>query len=45
LHGAAGELADTDEGEVSMTAGDIVTHIGDALQELAARERVAARPE
>ncbi len=25
LHGAAGELAEADEGEVSMTAGDIVT--------------------
>ncbi len=45
LHGAAGELADADEGEVSMTAGDIVGHIGDALQELAARERVAAKAE
>ena len=45
LHGAAGELADADEGEVSMTAGDIVSHIGDALQELVARERVAARTE
>ena len=45
LHGAAGELADADEGEVSMTAGDIAAHIGEALQELSARERVAARPE
>ena len=30
LHGAAGELADADEGEVSMTAGDLADHIGDA---------------
>ena len=26
-----------------MTAGDIVSHIGDAVQELTARERVAAK--
>jgi hydroxyethylthiazole kinase-like uncharacterized protein yjeF len=45
LHGAAGELADADEGEVSMTAGDVVSHIGDALQELSARGRVAAKAE
>ncbi len=45
LHGAAGELADADEGEVSMIAGDIAAHIGEALQELSARERVAAKPE
>lgn len=42
LHGAAGELADADEGEMSMVAGDIVSHIGDAVQELMARERVAS---
>ncbi|MEZ5420158.1 MAG: NAD(P)H-hydrate dehydratase [Vicinamibacterales bacterium] len=41
LHGAAGELAEADEGEVAMVAGDIVRHIGDAVQELTARERVA----
>jgi NAD(P)H-hydrate repair Nnr-like enzyme with NAD(P)H-hydrate dehydratase domain len=40
LHGAAGELADADEGEVSMTAGDLVAHIGDAVLELTARRRV-----
>ncbi|MBP7778985.1 MAG: NAD(P)H-hydrate dehydratase [Acidobacteria bacterium] len=45
LHGAAGELADADEGEMSMVAGDIVSHIGDAVQELAAREQVASRSE
>ena len=42
LHGAAGELADADEGEVSMTAGDLADHIGDAILELTARRRVAA---
>lgn len=41
LHGAAGELADADEGEMSMVAGDIVSHVGEAVQELTARERVA----
>jgi NAD(P)H-hydrate epimerase len=40
LHGAAGELADADEGEVSMTAADLVAHIGDAVLELTARRRV-----
>jgi NAD(P)H-hydrate epimerase len=43
LHGAAGELADADEGEVSMTAGDLAEHIGDAILELTARKRVAAQ--
>ena len=41
LHGSAGELADADNGEVSMTAGDLVEHIGDAILELTARRRVA----
>ncbi len=36
LHGAAGDLAADDEGEVSMTAGDLVQHIGDAVLELTA---------
>ncbi len=43
LHGSAGELADADNGEVSMTAGDLVDHIGDAILELTARRRVAAK--
>jgi NAD(P)H-hydrate epimerase len=41
LHGAAGELADADTGEISMVAGDLADHIGDALLELTARRRVA----
>jgi NAD(P)H-hydrate epimerase len=45
LHGAAGELADADEGEVSMTAGDLVTHIGDAVLELTARRRAPRKVE
>ncbi|MEZ5285491.1 MAG: NAD(P)H-hydrate dehydratase [Vicinamibacterales bacterium] len=40
LHGSAGELADADTGEVSMTAGDLAEHIGDAVLELTARRRV-----
>ena len=45
LHGSAGELADADSGEVSMTAGDLVEHIGDAILELTARRRVATKSE
>lgn len=45
LHGAAGELADADEGEVSMTAGDLASHIGDAILELTARRRVVPQGE
>jgi len=40
LHGAAGDLAEADEGEVSMTAADLAGHLGDAVLELTARERV-----
>ncbi len=43
LHGAAGELADADEGEVSMTASDLASHIGDAVLELTARRRVVQK--
>jgi hydroxyethylthiazole kinase-like uncharacterized protein yjeF len=43
LHGSAGELADADNGEVSMTAADLVDHIGDAVLELTARRRVVAK--
>jgi NAD(P)H-hydrate epimerase len=39
LHGAAGDLAADDEGEVSMTAGDLLGRIGDAFLELTARRR------
>jgi ADP-dependent NAD(P)H-hydrate dehydratase / NAD(P)H-hydrate epimerase len=40
LHGMAGDLAEADEGEVSMTAGDLAGHIGDAVMELTARRKV-----
>jgi ADP-dependent NAD(P)H-hydrate dehydratase / NAD(P)H-hydrate epimerase len=45
LHGVAGELADADEGEVAMTAVDLISHLGDAALELSARRRVVARSE
>jgi hydroxyethylthiazole kinase-like uncharacterized protein yjeF len=40
LHGLAGDLAEADDGEVSMTAGDLAAHIGDAVMELTARRKV-----
>jgi NAD(P)H-hydrate epimerase len=43
VHGAAGELADADQGEVSMTASDLVQHISDAVLELSARKRVVQK--
>ncbi len=39
LHGLAGDLAEADEGEVSMTASDIISRIGDAVIELTARKK------
>ena len=40
LHGMAGDLADADLGDVSLMASDLVSHIGDAVQELTGRRRV-----
>jgi NAD(P)H-hydrate epimerase len=40
LHALAGDLAEADEGEVAMTAGDLAAHLGDAVLELTARRRV-----
>ncbi len=34
LHGAAGDLAETDEGQVAMTATDLIARLGDALTRL-----------
>ena len=45
LHGMAGDLAEADEGEVSMTAGDVAGHLGDAIMELTARRKVVDRDE
>jgi NAD(P)H-hydrate epimerase len=39
LHGSAGDLAEADEGEVALTAGDVAGRIGDAVLELTARRR------
>jgi NAD(P)H-hydrate epimerase len=43
LHGLAGDLAEADDGEVSMTAGDLAAHIGDAVMELTARRKVVEK--
>ena len=40
LHALAGDLAEADEGEVAMTASDLVAHLGDAVLEITARRRV-----
>jgi NAD(P)H-hydrate epimerase len=45
LHGMAGDLAEADESEVSMTSGDLAAHIGDAINELTGRRRVVNRPQ
>jgi NAD(P)H-hydrate epimerase len=39
LHGLAGDLAEADEGEVALIAGDVVDRLGDAVLELTARRR------
>jgi NAD(P)H-hydrate epimerase len=40
LHGMAGDLAEAAEGEVSMTAGDVAGHLGEAIMELTGRRRI-----
>ena len=42
LHGLAGDLAEADDGEVAMIAGDVLSHLGDALLELTARRKKSA---
>jgi NAD(P)H-hydrate epimerase len=44
LHGAAGDLAEAAEGEISLVATDLVAHLGDALLELTARRKVEPAP-
>ena len=39
LHGTAGDLAEADEGDVALVAGDIAARLGDAVMELTARRR------
>jgi ADP-dependent NAD(P)H-hydrate dehydratase / NAD(P)H-hydrate epimerase len=43
VHGLAGDLAEASEGEVAMTASDVVAHLGDAILELTARRRVVEK--
>jgi NAD(P)H-hydrate epimerase len=43
LHGSAGDLAEADEGEVSLIATDLVSRIGDAILELTARRKTRSR--
>ena len=39
LHGLAGDLAESDESDVSMTATDVIGHLGDAIAELTSKKR------
>ncbi len=39
LHGAAGDLAEAHEGQVSMTATDVLAHLGEALNQLTGRDK------
>ena len=39
LHGTAGDLAEADEGDVALVAGDLAARLGDAILELTARRR------
>jgi NAD(P)H-hydrate epimerase len=39
LHGAAGDLAEAEEGQVAMIATDVVAHLGDALNRLCNPEK------
>lgn len=43
LHGSAGDLAEADEGEVSLTATDLVSRVGDAILELTSRRKARQR--
>jgi hydroxyethylthiazole kinase-like uncharacterized protein yjeF len=39
LHGLAGDLAEADEGEIAMVAGDLIDCLGDAVLDLTARRK------
>ena len=39
LHGLAGDLAEADEGEVALVAGDLVDRLGDAVLDLTAKRK------
>jgi len=40
LHGMAGDMADAEIGDVALVAGDLILHIGEAVQETSGRRRV-----
>jgi NAD(P)H-hydrate epimerase len=39
LHGAAGDVAEAEEGQVAMTATDVLAHLADALNQLTGRTK------
>jgi NAD(P)H-hydrate epimerase len=39
LHGTAGDLAEAEEGQVAMTATDLLAHLGDALKQLCGADK------
>ena len=39
LHGLAGDLAEADEGEVALVAGDLIDRLGDAVLDLTAKRK------
>jgi ADP-dependent NAD(P)H-hydrate dehydratase / NAD(P)H-hydrate epimerase len=41
LHGMAGDLAEAEEGEVSLTSADVASHLGAAIMELTGRRKSA----
>ena len=43
LHGMAGDLAEADRSEVSLTASDLAGHIGDAVLDLTAKRKVVEK--
>jgi NAD(P)H-hydrate epimerase len=45
LHGAAGDLAEAEEGQIALVATDLAGHLGSAMRELAGRRSSAAAEE
>jgi NAD(P)H-hydrate epimerase len=43
LHGAAGDLAESDEGEVSLIASDLISRLGEAIVQLTAKGKPRSR--
>ena len=42
LHGAAGDLAESDEGQIALMASDVAARLGDAMQDLSGRRAAAS---